>query len=232
MILYVNGDSNTAAAEAVNSFAFAEDDPLYHSLGRQPHPDNLDVSYGCELANMLGAVLDCDAESASSNYRIIRTTLDYLNQNRPDLLVIGWATWEREEWEHNGKLWQINAGGIGEDWPEEIKQRYRTWIDRIDYQQAVEANHVAIHSLHQVLESLDIPHLFFTCFEPFDSVPHFDWHGAYIEPYDPAFTYYNWLTQQGFQTRGPESYHFGPDAHRAWARFLYQNFVQNILTKK
>ena len=29
MILYVNGDSHTAAAEAVNPYAFAEDDGQY-----------------------------------------------------------------------------------------------------------------------------------------------------------------------------------------------------------
>jgi len=41
MILYVNGDSHTAGAEAVNSHAFADDDPAYKHLGRLPHPDNL-----------------------------------------------------------------------------------------------------------------------------------------------------------------------------------------------
>ena len=46
MILYVNGDSHTAAAEAVNPHAFAMDDrPLFY-LGRAPHPDNVSVSWG------------------------------------------------------------------------------------------------------------------------------------------------------------------------------------------
>ena len=44
MILYVNGDSHTAGAEAVNPYAFAEDDPNLTHLGRLPHPDNLAVS--------------------------------------------------------------------------------------------------------------------------------------------------------------------------------------------
>ena len=76
MILYVNGDSHSAAAEAVNSYCFANDDPLYYALGRRPHPDNERVSYGCNIANELNAILHCDAESASSNTRIIRTTKD------------------------------------------------------------------------------------------------------------------------------------------------------------
>jgi hypothetical protein len=44
MILYVNGDSHTAAAEAVNPHAFAEDDSALFYLGRAPHPENLAVS--------------------------------------------------------------------------------------------------------------------------------------------------------------------------------------------
>ena len=60
MILYVNGDSHSAGAEAVNPYCFAIDDPLYWGLGRRPHPDNERVSYGCQLANKLGAVLHCD----------------------------------------------------------------------------------------------------------------------------------------------------------------------------
>ena len=124
MILYVNGDSHSAGAEAVNTHAFAEDDRLYWGLGRQPHPDNLRASYGCHLANHLGAILECDAESASSNKRIIRTTEEYLETNpKPDLIVIGWSTWEREEWydSETDRYWQVNAGGIGHDWPNSIK---------------------------------------------------------------------------------------------------------------
>ena len=72
MILYVNGDSHSAGAEAVNDYCFAEDDPFYYALGRIPHPDNERASYGCNIANELFAILHCDAESASSNSRIIR----------------------------------------------------------------------------------------------------------------------------------------------------------------
>ena len=97
MILYVNGDSHTAGAEAANPHAFANDDPRYNYLGRLPHPDNLLVSFGNILAKNLSAELYCDAESASSNDRIIRTTRHYLRTNQPDLIVIGWSTWEREE---------------------------------------------------------------------------------------------------------------------------------------
>ena len=233
MIVYVNGDSHSAGAEAVNSFCFAQDDPLYWGLGRRPHPDNERASYGCEIANMMLAILHCDAESASSNDRIIRTTYDYLEQNNePDLIIIGWSTWEREEWWHepSQRYWQVNAGGIGEDWPTDIKDMYQPYISNLDYDRAVKHAHDKIHRLHKDLDRLEIKHVFFNTFEPIRSSNHESWSGAYIEPYDPDFTYYNWLKGKGFDTVNPTSYHFGADAHRAWAEFLYQNYVQLVLT--
>lgn len=218
MILYVNGDSHSAGAEAVNSYAFAEDDPLYYNLGRQPHPDNLEVSYGNLLANKLNAEFYCDAESASSNSRIIRTTRAYIKDHKPDLIVIGWATWEREEWLYDGIYWQVNAGGIGDDWPDEIKQRYKEWILDVNYDQKEQQAHCEIYALHQELTLLNLPHLFFNCYSDFHTQPTIDWNNNYINPYDPNGTYWQWLTSQRYQSN--ESYHFSSNAHAAWADYL------------
>jgi hypothetical protein len=210
MILYVNGDSHSAAAEAVNDYCFAEDDPFYHALGRIPHPDNERVSYGCNIANELFAVLHCDAESASSNSRIIRTTRDYLKDTKPDAIIIGWSTWEREEWLHDGVYWQVNAGGPGHDWPDPIKERYKKYIVDIDWIYCEKKAHKEIFEFHQELSELSIPHLFFNC---------------YIDPYDPDMTYWKWLTDRGFESN-PSSYHFRADAHRKWAEFLLPHLTK------
>ena len=232
-ILYVNGDSHSAGAEAVNSYCFANDDPLYWGMGRRPHPDNERVSYGCHIANQLGARLHCDAESASSNSRIVRTTKHYLKYNpKPDLVVIGWSTWEREEWLYDNIHWQVNAGGVGEDWPDEIKDRYKKWIAKLNWRGEINKSHIAIHNFHRELEALGVNHFFFTCYEPWDNVEQLDWNGRYLEPYNPDFTYYNWCRNRGFKTVNPDSYHFGPDAHHAWAEFLYTNMVLKLLTTK
>lgn len=225
MILYVNGDSHSAGAEAVNSYAFAEDDPLYYGLGRQPHPDNIQASYGCDIANRLYAILHTDAESASSNDRILRTTRAYLKEHTPDLIIIGWSSWEREEWLHDGIYWQVNAGGVGHDWPDSIKERYHNWILSIDYKQKEQEQHDKIWTLHNELK--DIPHLFFNCFSNFNCTEQ-DWGNNYIKPYDINYTYHHWLAQHGFKTVNPTSYHYGADAHRAWADFL-TNHLTNTL---
>ena len=229
MILYVNGDSHTAGAEAVNSFAFANDDPQYKYLGRSPHPDNLFVSYSNILAKNLSAELYCDAESASSNDRIIRTTRHYLKNNRPDLIVVGWSTWEREEWLYEGQYWQINAGGIGDDWPDAVKQQYKHWINNINHQQKETEAHEKIWALHQ--ELADIPHLFFNSYLALDFTKHRDWKNSYLHPYDDNHTYYHWLSNQGYKTVNPKSYHYGPDAHLVWANHLTKIINESIITK-
>jgi hypothetical protein len=229
LILYVNGDSHSAGAEAVNSFAFANDDPQYKYLGRVPHPDNLFVSYGNILAKNLSAELYCDAESASSNDRIIRTTKHYLENNRPDLIVIGWSTWEREEWLYDGQYWQINAGGVGDDWPTAIKQQYKHWIRNIDYHQKQQQEHNKIWQLHQELEN--IPHLFFNSYLAFEFTEKKEWGIDYLGPYNKNQTYYNWLNNQGHRTVHTNSYHYGPNAHEIWANQLTKIINESIITK-
>lgn len=224
MILYVNGDSHSAGAEAVNSYCFAEDDPLYYSLGRIPHPDNERASYGCNIANELFAVLHCDAESASSNARIIRTTKKYLEDIKPDAIVIGWSTWERQEWLYNGIYWQVNAGGIGHDWPESVKERYQEYIANLDWNASAADAHDQIFELHTELSDLKIPHLFFNTYSNFSNQITKIWNESYIEPYDPGMTYWHYLTNLGFKSN--PSYHFGADAHRKWAEFLMPHLTR------
>ena len=85
MILYTNGDSHTAAAECVNNHAFAEDDPRYFMMGRAPHPENLERSWSKLLSQRLSCGLKCQAESASSNDRIMRTTRQWLEKQTKDI---------------------------------------------------------------------------------------------------------------------------------------------------
>lgn len=220
MILYVNGDSHSAGAEAVVPYCFAQDDYLYRGLGRRPHPENERASYGCLIANQLNAILHCDAESASSNSRIIRTTREYLaNEGTPDAIIIGWSTWEREEWLYDNVFWQVNAGGLSNDWPEEIKERYKKYIVSINWNHYEQKAHEEIFAFHNELQNLNIKHLFFNCYSDFVNQPMVDWNNCYVEPYDPDMTYWQWLTNNGFKSN--DAYHFKADAHEKWAEFLF-----------
>lgn len=232
MILYVNGDSHTAAAEAVNSYAFAEDDPKLEYLRRLPHPDNLAVSWGRLLSENLKAVFHCDAESAASNDRIMRTTRQWMQDHAKDLnrtlMIIQWSTWEREEWLHQGTYYQVNASGI-DDVPEDLRTRYKEFIANVDWNTKTTFWHQKIWELHQELESMNVPHVFFNGDSDFSKVSdRQDWGSSYVGPYDPKQTFSAMLKQK-YDTVAPNSYHFGQAAHRFFARFMLKYCIDNQL---
>lgn len=234
-MLYVNGDSHTAAAEAVNPHAFAEDDPTLVYLGRLPHPSNLAVSWGKLLSATLKSAFKCDAESGSSNDRIRRTTRAYLDsaQHSPGskLVIIQWSTWEREEWLIDGVYYQIGASGQ-DDLPESHRQKYREFVTTVDWQEKILKEHEEIWRFHQELDDRGVLHVFFNGNNDFSKIPeseHRDWGRSYIGPYDPQSTYDQWLKRNGFNTVAPESWHFGREAHAAWSRFMLQYIVKNQL---
>jgi hypothetical protein len=230
MILYVNGDSHTAAAEAVNVHAFAEDDSKYFYMGRSPHPDNLQVSWGKLLSLTLQAGFKCDAESASSNSRIIRTTRDWLSTitNQEELLIIiQWSTWEREEWLHDGVYYQVNASGI-DHVPQALQEKYRHYIMGIDWQTKTEEAHDQIWTFHKELEAKEIKHIFFNGNNSFGGIKDKkDWGTSYVDPYDSKGTFSAKLELAGIQTVAPDSYHYGKDGHSFFHRFMLQYIVDN-----
>lgn len=231
-VLYVNGDSHTAAAEAMNNHAFAMDDGALFYLGRRPHPANLAVSWGKVLSTPLRASFYCDAESASSNQRILRTTREWLKQprNQDALVVIQWSTWEREEWQdEHGTYFQVNASGI-DDVPESMKLQYKQFVANIDWNVCTQMWHDRIWEFHQELEEQGIPHIFFNGNSHFASIKeHKDWGTSYIDPYSPNSTFDAILKQNSYQTVAPNSWHFGKEAHSFWANYVLQYIVRNQL---
>lgn len=230
-MLYVNGDSHTAAAEAVVSAAFAED-AGYPELGRQPHPDNIAISWGKRLSQILKLPFICDAESAASNQRIIRTASEWvknLPKEQPCLMIIQWSTWEREEWLHNQEYLQVGSSGL-DSVPEELKDQYQHFVLTVDWQQKQEYWHKEIWDFHQTLNKLNIPHIFFNGNNWFDKVSSkYDWGNSYLDPYQQSGTYDYILKNAGFQTVNAKSWHFGKEAHYFWANFMLQYAVQHLL---
>jgi hypothetical protein len=231
MILYVNGDSHAAAAEAVNPHAFAEDDPAYFFSGRRPHPDNLVASWAKQLSQTLSSALHLDAESASSNARIIRTTRAWLAERADTahnvLVVIQWSTWEREEWEYNGVTYQVNGSGIDHVPPEAI-DRYKNFVINLDWKQKTQQAHNDIWRFHQELKKQKIRHIFVNGNNDFSKIAkQKKWGTDYIGPYDPAQTYNALIRAQGIETVAPNSWHFGKDGHSFFHRFMLQYIIAN-----
>lgn len=231
MMLYVNGDSHTAGAEAVNPHAFAEDDPALVYMGRAPHPDNLAVSWGKLLSLTLKTTFRCDAESASSNDRIIRTTKEWLNgagQDFPDqLVIIQWSTWEREEWEHEGTIYQVNGSGV-DMVPPALTQKYLHYVADMNWYEKTQQAHETIWQFHKELDQQKISHIFFNGNNDFSSIANrYEWGTNYIGPYDPALTYDSIIRSQGIDTVMPGSWHFGRDGHSAFHRYILNYIIKN-----
>ena len=241
MILYVNGDSHGAGAELAcirNGMLseFDDDTQQYQPIqGSQTwQAACVERSYGQQLANHLGTELVCEAESGGSNARTLRVTREYLKHNQPDLLVIGWSPFEREEWWHNGIAYQVNGGGV-KLYPAELADRYKQWVIDNSTPSTINAKTVALHQeifdFHQELLEMAVPHVFFNTFNSFEFVTNmggvpFDWGNYFVEPYRESYTYCLWLKNQNYQTVSPTSMHFGPAGHRAWANFLYQHYCK------
>jgi hypothetical protein len=237
MKLYINGDSHSAAAEAVVPHAFAEDDGALRHLGRAPHPANAAVSWGRVLADTVKATLYLDAESASSNQRIRRTTQAWLESHRPWLaetvMLIQWSTWEREEWLIDGVYYQVTASGT-DDVPVNSADRYRKWVADMNWDTVLQREHDEIWQLHNELQELGVRHVFFNGNSTFDRMPtpdRFNWGQHYIDPYNASMSYDQWLKNNKFSTVSPDSWHFGADGHVAWARFMLQYGMKHNLWK-
>ena len=235
MILYVNGDSHTAAAEAVNQHSWAMDDPELFYMGRAPHPANLAVSWGKLLSVPLRAGFHCEAQAGGSNARIMRVTRDWIKRNYPFkdrvLMIIQWSTWEREEWyNEDDDIWyQVNASGA-DTVPEKWAQRYKEYVVDIDWKKARKQAHDEIWAFHNELNDLAIPHIFFNGNTDFANIPETkrnDWGASYMDPYKAEMTYNALIRAQGIETVAPNSWHFGKDGHSFWSRFMLQYIIKN-----
>ncbi len=231
MILYVNGDSHSVGHGIHHENGMTYEDANYRDIGEAPHPANIASSYGALVAGKIGADLVCQARSGGSVARVIRMTKQFVFQTRGNLFVlIGWPSFEREEWLHNGVWYQINAGGH-DVLPSELQLRYKQWVDRwsegYNYNQRQKEIHQQVVEFHQWLKHHNIKHLFFNCSQNFED-PTVDFGDNFVYPYvdnGVRSDYVNWLRRQGFKT---DSWgHFGADGHQAWAELLVP-YIQRI----
>ena len=226
MILYINGCSHSAAAEAAVPYAWSCDDGNRWGTGTEPHPANLAVSYGKHLADALGAELVCQASSGGSNDRVIRTTQDWIRLNPNKLadtvMILQWTTWEREEWLHDGTWYQVNASGA-DTVPAALAERYKNYIVDIDWTVKTNDAHNKIWNMHLYLKELGIKHLFFSGHSTFSDIQNQqDWGISYVFPYSREHSYHNWLKNNGGVYANAASYHFDANSHRLWANYMLQ----------
>ncbi len=200
-MIYVNGDSHTAGADIIPGICFAQDDRRYLAYGRRAHPEAVLQTYGYHFSQAMNQGFFCEAESASSNDRILRTTKKVIQDTGKKenlFIVIGWSSWEREEWKHGDDYLQVTASGT-DFVPENMVEEYKEWVIKQTPEECKrkeqEWNKIISEFSNELLQQ-NIKHIFFHTHE-----------------------YTKYLLENGFNTIGTTN-HFGADAHRAWAKHL------------
>jgi len=202
MLLYANGDSHTAP----------------------------DFGYVNIVAKKFDCVLINHAQNGSSNASILRRTREYLEHTTPDFIVVGWSTWEREEWYHNDRYYTVTASGT-DSVPEKLVSRYKQWVTQqtsARWREKSKEWHDRIYLFHLELNKKNIRHLFFNCMYGFLTTNDmYDWTNAYVEPYDKDHSFYQYLKNKGLCP--DEWYHYEADGHKVWAEFLINYITENKL---
>ena len=200
-MIYVNGDSHSAGAELINGYCFAADDRRYVAWGSRAHPDAIPHTYGYTIAQALNQPFFLEAESASSNTRILRTTRKFVDETKDKsklFVIIGWTSWDREEWEYLDGYMQITASGT-DSVPESMQEEYKEWVIKQTPEEIYRKRQLWKEKISQFSKELDeqnIKHIFFRTHE-----------------------YRRYLNEQGYQTVNGGQ-HFGIDAHTAWYKYL------------
>ena len=218
-MIYVNGDSHSAGADIIPGVCFAQDDPRYLAYGRRAHPEAVVQTYGYHVAQAYNQGFFCEAESGSSNDRILRTTKQYIentkNKKNIGYIIIGWTSWEREEWKHGEEYLQVTASGT-DSVPESMEEEYKEWVLKqtpAEGKRKEQLWYDRIWNFHCELKEQDIRHLFFNSMNKFTNNDR-DWDTNFI-----PISYSQWLTEQGFDTVGNGN-HYDATAHAAWGKYL------------
>jgi hypothetical protein len=204
MTLYVNGDSHS------------------HGMHLSPHEKFSNI-----VAKEIGSSVTNAAQIGASNASILRTTQEYIASGAtPDLILIGWTTWEREEWCYQNRYYNVNSSGH-DQLPTELQDLYKKWVTEQTSETLNSKSmywHNEIYKLHQELIQKNIKHLFFNCmYNFFQTNNRHNWGTTFIGPYDNDLSYYWYLRNQGYGN--DKWYHFGSDGHAAWARKLI-NYIK------
>ena len=193
--------------------------------------ENKDLSMAGFITKLYNATATNLSASGASNDRIYDSTWQYLQTNSaPDLVVVGWTSYDREQWYFNNEFQEINRLDVGQRIPEEFRQRYQFWKNHVEHDPDWRRImgyywHNKIYNLHMWLYERKIPHLFFHTFDSFvipDQKEHLNWHHNFFNPYNQNYCYISWCNEHGYKQITPGWYHYNEDAHAKWANIMIE----------
>lgn len=230
MKIFFNGDSNTHGSE------------LYYAK-QDAYPYKLAELFNAEVA-------DNPALGGASNDRIIRTTEEYLRKceaenDYPDLIVIGWSEPNRTDWFVDGRYETMYSENVPPTQSHNIndaraKHFSKDWRHASAEYVMTQYHHEKIFNLHQHLEYLKIPHVFFNAVNSFNTLIKWheqvsnesyrlfeffkhDWNDTFWNPYEEVGSFLEWGKQNGYEKT--QYHHLKEPAHEHFAKVLY-DYIQ------
>jgi hypothetical protein len=201
------------------------DSNLYPACTESEQPvdtDNMIVVFSRQFAESFS----CWAKNGASNYWIENHIDYFLADERWEpgtMLFIGWTSFEREEWP-----WLYNnisvCGGPDFGMPEPMKARFNQWKTTLTgdyYRMMTQFWHDRIYAMHLKLRERDVPHLFWTTYNNFNTISdQQDWHGNFYKPYDGDGCMAKWFESNNILANEGDPYHYGAAAQAAWGTEL------------
>jgi len=187
-----------------------------------PDPNNM-VSV---FSNRINQPFRCWSKNGASNYWI-ETHIEYFLADTSwpadTFLFVGWTSVEREEWP-----WLYNnisvCGGPDFGMPEAMKARFNQWKTTLTgeyYRRMTQLWHDRIYAVHLKLREREIPHLFWTTYNNFNTITdQQDWHGNFYKPYDLNGCMAKYFESNNILANDGDPYHYGADAQATWGTEL------------
>ena len=202
------------------------------SLSNEPPRKNRDNTAPI-FANQIGHDFRCWAKGGASNHWMLKH-VNYLLENidrfENPIIMVGWSQWERSEWEWNGDSLSFSVAPYY-DVPEELQKKYQEWRQGIT-PETIGTQRIFWHNIlfqvHQKLEDLKIPHLFWSTYDNFVGMnPRHDWNNCWFKPYDPDGCMKQWFMSKNIPSMGNDPWHWATDGHRAWGTTLADFFREH-----
>ena len=150
------------------------------------------------LAKLLNANVTNIAKGGGSNHRILRTTLEYCENNPVDLVIIGWSTHERFEFTRRGQRTDYTLYKQSDDADLEKFYRYLD-LNVADWNVGLEDTIAYQFALQSFLENKKVDYLFCNMFNSIpkncqiplwnaiDNSKYYKPHESFIEKYIELF---------------------------------------------
>lgn len=132
--------------------------------------EDLSLAWPYQLGKIINQQVTNLALGGSSNDRILRTTIEYLIDHRPSIVVIGWTQYYRNELSHHQGFYlratPQHCLADSEHSPKDLDHIHQEWIahhfnEYINYRSWI----YAVLHIEMVLNALNIPYKFFSAFD-------------------------------------------------------------------